>query len=108
MNIDGTITHGSAFHETDVPKMTTGSYTGNDTANRAIPHGLGRRPAVVIITQPLYMAFMCASLEPSLIVSAVSSAVTDPDATNFYVGNAANYANSANEGTRVYHWVAFG
>jgi hypothetical protein len=41
-------------------------------------------------------------------ISGSAYSVTAPDATNFYVGNASSYLNSANYSGRVYYWVAIG
>ena len=88
----------------------SGSYTGDDTANRAIAHGLGRIPSVVIIKQ--------AGAWAALIVKGVANigvfwttpqnaqAVTSMDATNFYVGNAGSFPNSGNATATSYFWNA--
>lgn len=93
---------------------TSGTYTGDSSVNRAIAHGLGRIPKMVfiiggaagwyrIITGQALIWYQRASLSESGNI-----AVTAPDATNFYVGNATNYANSANLATGDYYWIAIG
>jgi len=99
----------------------SGTYTGNNTANRAIPHGLGRTPRMVKIYRPSSavawnwydILFPIGAFIFSTKITATSAftadrlAVTIPDGTNFYVGNAGGYEASANMGTHVYFWVAW-
>lgn len=108
---DTTAIHGI----TDTSKLAiivSGSYTGNDTVNRAIPHGLGVVPKLVMVSEstngsviklirPGYLDYQS---ETSSIVYAVTTWTT----TNFYVGNSSNYTASGNGNTAVYYWVAFG
>ena len=94
----------------DVMHITSGQYTGNDTANRAIAHGLGVAPKLVLImgvTGSPWFRILNIQAYISYDHSAVH-AVTAPNATNFYVGNATSYANSANANAIVYDWVAIG
>lgn len=85
----------------------SGSYTGNNTANRAIAHGMGKAPVLVLfrigyatlrIGEPGYIDYA-----PAVSVLAV----TTWDSTNFYVGNASYYDRSANATGSTYFWVAF-
>lgn len=88
---------------------TSGSYAGNDAANRPIPHGLGRIPSAVLLHQSgTQVAFLInsGSAEIVMIGNAVL-AVTGMDSTNFYVGNVANFGNSANASGADYYWGAF-
>lgn len=94
-------------------KVTKGEYTGNDLVNRAIPHGLGVTPKLVMIWDITWM--MCFYIrEDWEMIYAIDLAifadyaVTKPDATNFYVGNADSYKVSANQDTIVYNWVIIG
>lgn len=98
------------------PALTTvsskGTYTGNDTANRAIPHGLSRIPSAVLI-------YVVASENTNRWIDGNNSdavvsltadlerAVTAMTDTNFYVGNAAEYSHSANSNAVNYGWVAW-
>lgn len=93
-------------------RITAGSYVGNNTANRAIPHGLGIVPKAVhtwttnvvvcgMSTSGLWIATDNASGNGGL-------AVTGWDATNYYVGNATSYRYSANENGYTHYWVAIG
>ena len=103
--------------EVDMPAAgaitTSGSYTGDNSANRAIPHGLGATPKVVFvqgISGGGAYFFRVFGAQALIFYAAGSSgyAVTIPNATNFYVGNAASYANTANVNTWNYIWVAIG
>lgn len=93
--------------------QTGGSYTGDGTVNRAIPHGLGVVPKIVILLHTgeewhrIYggyanILYNIDGMDSGLI------AVTAPDATNFYVGNAADYLKSANSNGAAYRWAAIG
>jgi len=91
-------------------KVTTGNYTGDNTANRVIPHGVGSTPKLIILGNddagPGFLIF--GSLAAILNTTTPGlNAVTIPDVTNFYVGNAANYSLSANANASNYHWTAF-
>lgn len=90
--------------------ISSGQYTGNDAVNRAIAHGLGVTPKIVFIMEhdgsQLYringtVALICNN-------SPYIKAVTIPNATNFYVGNADSYLLTANGDTEVHDWVAIG
>lgn len=89
----------------------TGTYTGDDTANRAIPHNLGRKPKVVLIYGFSYFGYML--YEDDGIIHYCGStngakSVTTMTDTNFYVGNVANYSETCNKDTRDYYWTAIG
>ena len=90
------------------PQVTSGSYTGNVVANRAIPHGLGTTPKVVhILHEGTHNTFIIfGSYGDILMVATNRLDVTIPDATNFYVGNATDYTYSANCSNYNYSWVA--
>ena len=91
--------------------ISVGSYVGNLAVNRAIAHGLGCIPKLVLLKRAGYCAWFgivepgrLGTLSPS---ASVDYAVTAPDVTNFYVGNATDYgATAQNEFT--YYWVAIG
>lgn len=98
-------------------KITSGSYTGDSTANRAIPHGLGVVPKLVLIMRNTAGAesyvFRIYGDQAKIrdwyvggTVAAGALDVTAPDATNFYVGNATSYDRSANYTGVAYVWVA--
>lgn len=96
---------------------TSGYYDGDGTANRAIAHGLGVLPTAVFILQSggAYPGYSYQMMRLGYITPIVSDnqgvsstrAVTNWDATNFYVGNSANYQDSANYLNDDYYWVAF-
>lgn len=89
-------------------KVTSGSYTGDGTANRAIAHGLGVTPKIVLISgvNGYYGVFHCQG--GYVFTYSYRHTVTAPDATSFYVGNSSNYEESANYSGYVYYWTAIG
>lgn len=87
---------------------TFGSYTGDSSVNRALAHGLGRLPSMILITdgnQTRHRVIGNNVYEGDANVNDVE-AVTALDITNFYVGNAADYSKSGNLNARTYLWVA--
>lgn len=106
--------HGNSRHTTAFGVVGGSSYTGNGATNRAIPHGLGVAPKLVII----HLAgnsgriFMISQGEGYIhyLDSAADAGytVTSADATNFYVGNASDYNRTANANLGAYEWEAWG
>lgn len=101
--------------EIDVPAgavMATGTYTGDNTANRAIPHGLGVTPNLVLIIEDGAGKSACFIIIRVAMIMEIagggSEVVTIPNATNFYVGNAVSYTRTANDNTENYRWFAIG
>jgi hypothetical protein len=102
--------------EIDVPTTTTitsGSYTGDSTVNRAIPHGLGITPQFVLSingTDGSYLFHIHKGYGKIWYQSTTAAgyAVTAMDATNFYVGNASSYQMTANYTGALYYWTAIG
>jgi alpha-D-ribose 1-methylphosphonate 5-triphosphate synthase subunit PhnI len=102
------------YHGSSLALSSTGSYTGDGTANRAIPHGLGRIPKLVVVWRQAhgdwlnilqqgdngYILAVAASTQYLHTVTAMTS-------TNFYVGNSVDYDRTANNNGFVYGWVAF-
>lgn len=89
-------------------KVTSGSYTGNDTADRAIAHGLGRIPKLVYVTETAAdFNFFCIANSIGYILAGGGGggAVTAPDATNFHVGTAGLFVATANNTGKTYNWV---
>lgn len=89
-----------------------GSFAGNNTVNRAIPHGLGRTPIFHIYSRD-DIGHGSIQIDPGYISTIYYEAqhhlaVTASDDTNFYVGNASNYGASANATGRTYDWVVIG
>jgi len=107
---------GSSWAALGGASINTGNYTGDDTADRAIAHGLGTAPSFVFllcetigqshwfyaqISGSNYIYFMHPAASGKYSVSAI-------DSTNFHVGNASDYGHSANYNGRTYYWVAIG
>lgn len=104
---------------TNCPNVhSTGAYDGNGAQNRAIPHGLGRTPTMVLIHTAAELAgtthctYHLWSNDATLVgISAEGiaerGAVTAMDGTNFYVGDVNFYANISAGGAKHYHWIAF-
>lgn len=84
-----------------------GTYVGNDTANRAIPHGLGRVPVLVHILRASWgVNYHIIRGDAYVSGNGTLRAVTPADAINFYVGNAGDYSQSANANGQNFFWVA--
>lgn len=87
------------------PNCKSGSYTGDGTDDRAIAHGLGVIPMLVIISQPGSCVFanVCDTRIEN-VYDGIGAAVTGWDATNFYV----EQTNTSQNQTGVsYNFVAF-
>jgi len=94
-------------------EINTGQYTGDSTANRAIAHGLSKVPSIVIIndytgTRLYHINKERARINFVYVTASGNYAVTAPDSTNFYVGNATSYPDSGNMTAYVFDWVAIG
>lgn len=92
---------------------SSGTYAGNNAVNRAIPHGLGVTPRFIFIVHsnfgPIFFEMIGrAAIHYENGAAANNLAVTAPDATNFYVGNATDTGQSANDSATTYYWVAIG
>jgi hypothetical protein len=95
----------------DISTVKTGSFTGDGTANRAIPHGLDSVPLLIYIYANVGTSVVLqgsstriCTLEETNEVEFLS--VSAPDDTNFYVGVAYNFAKSCNSSGVTYRWVA--
>lgn len=100
-------------------RVAYGTYTGNATADHAIPHGLGRIPRLVIIhfetLLPSYSVVSTIAM-PGYFISTTqyihdsvgAREITPPDATNFYVGDGTGDLDAGNVVGGTYNWVAFG
>jgi len=119
-NLDTAKVTSGTFADARIPalvaRINSGTYTGNAATNRAIPHGLGRTPKLVIIQKTSDgedysfrshrggdVYYQNASFGASGML-----AVTAWNATHFHVGNPAHLERSANANVVDYHWVAFG
>lgn len=90
---------------------TIGNYTGDNTVNRAIPHGLAAAPNLVIINQIVspYQHHIYNNYAYIFYIHPANGgklAITATDNTNFYVGNATDYNYSGNMNGRGYRWIA--
>jgi len=105
--------------EIDVPTFdctveAEGSYAGGDTVNRAIAHGLGIVPRAVRLWSNDVTIDLFINPGRGIIMCHQSGteqgeyAVTAPDDTNFYVGNATSYVLSGNGSGTTYRWLAWG
>lgn len=95
------------IHLTPKPS-NSGTYTGDSSANRAIAHGLGRIPSLVLlVSNDVNFTYIVNGLDA--IIHPTDGAhyhVTAMDANYFYVGNAANYTDSDNLNLAVIYWAA--
>lgn len=96
--------------------INEGSYTGDDGVNRAVAHGLGRLPKVIIISSltggPL-IAFIIAGQAKIFGFHSITGVlrpldVAAPDSTYFYVGNATAIDSSMNADTYSYTFEVLG
>ena len=97
----------------DIQGNRWGHYGGNDNANRAIAHGLGVTPVfILIVADSGFIGQSCKHRNGKIIYTYSNGDgehnVTNMTATNFYVGNAANYFESMNAGGKEYQWIAWG
>lgn len=95
-------------------KVNSGNYTGDNSANRAISHGLGATPRIVCIIEVSSGQFWFRQIQgynylfyqvPGVAGRYAVTAMSD---TYFYVGNAGDYSKSANENAVSYYWAAYG
>ena len=92
-------------------RITSGTYSGDNTSNRAIPHGLGVEPKYVVIhstSSRRWYNNYGDSLKYQYGSTSASYAVTDWTTTNFYVGESSSYTATANGSGVSYYWTAFG
>lgn len=96
-----------------------GTYDGNDAVDRAIAHGLGVIPRLVELTIAdgadakadrwfVQGGTVYRFWENTGVLTLSEYAVTAPDATSFYVGNATNLLFSGNSSGTKYGWMAIG
>lgn len=88
--------------------VKTGTYDGDNTQNRAIPHGLGKTPDFILIAR--YKAgagnlYMKVGTSYFVYNGGYAGAVTVQDATNFYVGED-GAGGSTNPTTYTHAWIA--
>ena len=98
-----TSTHGVS----KIGAITSGSYVGNNSENRAIAHGLGVEPVSITIT--IDAAFGILRIRDDRIQYNDNTYLTATwSVTDFIVGDIANYAETANASGVTYYWIAFG
>lgn len=89
--------------------ITTGTYSGDDTENRAIPHGLGVTPKLVVIHGVNVDAGrfhgVIFNADEQWVYSGDYITVTPWTTTNFYVSTV-GAVNNLNVSGRTYYWVA--
>jgi hypothetical protein len=94
-------------------RVTMGSYTGNNTSNRAIAHGLGRAPKFVFFHDDGAYDGSLMDNNGTYIIHVDTAnrfrlQVNAPDDTYFYVGHSASYGASKNASAQTYFWIAIG
>lgn len=93
-----------------ISKNKSGMYSGNNTVNRAIAHGLGVTPKAVFISRGggWFYRLIPGTGVLDMLSSTTSQnlAITTMDSTNFYVGNASGYSYTANDTGATLRWVA--
>ena len=95
--LDASVEIPDALIQSVVCRSVSLPFTGNDTVNRAIPHGLGRVPKFGHIRiSGSANDWRLAGVDLAHLYNDAHYVVTAMDATNIYVGNAASYPNSAN------------
>jgi len=94
--------------------ITSGNYTGDNAANKAIAHGLTETPKIVLIVNntqgQIYWYRIFGAIAKITFITATGVngfyAVTIANSTNFYVGDGVNHMNSANLLNEVFYWIA--
>ncbi len=89
-----------------------GTYTGDGTVNRAIAHGLGSTPKLILIlntTVATYVVIDGTTGNAVCMAGAATSSHTQtaPTSTNFYVGKPATAGFFGNDDTHAYTWFAW-
>ncbi len=93
--------------------IRTGTYNGDDSIDRAIAHGLGTIPKIVIITKTtgaIPTVGFILSNNPAILMNATNAAqaaVTAMTSTNFNVGAGVN-EHGFNKALTVMYWLAIG
>ena len=94
-----------------------GGYAGDNTADRAIPHGLPGVPSLIVIVETVAidglgdMAWMICPPQSRIKIlrggANSSLSVSTPTNTDFYIGHATSYLQTANATGTNYRWVAW-
>lgn len=102
--------NGTAWQAITVMPNAAGTYTGDSTQNRAITHGLGTTPDLVLIMVPA--GFTWGRLYDTQLnchhpaTGTGSTVVTSWTDTYFYIGDNPATVYGMNSNTVVYRWVA--
>lgn len=88
------------------------TFGGDDTVNRARPHGLAKTPKLALFSGDGDTLSTIRMLEPGYITNVYATgnvrlAVTPMDNTNYYVGNPTSYDSSGNGLGKTYTVVVF-
>jgi hypothetical protein len=87
----------------------SGTYVGDSSANKAIAHGIGRVPGIIHIwnIDTWTEHFQVLGVTGVVVRNFTDTrSVTGANSTNFYVGTAGSYAESANNTGVNYLWIA--
>jgi hypothetical protein len=117
--VSGMEVHGNEYHNPDfeekgvAAKTASGSYVGDDSEDRPIPHGLGCIPKYVYIVVYGGWARFFLIGDGNFITGETMGEghiypVTAWDEDNFHVGNSGDYEFSGNADEYDYQWIAFG
>lgn len=102
----------SVVVESNICKIESGSFSGDNSPNRAIPHGLGVTPKYIKLVLGNYaddlFLLVLGKFQYFDNINKATHDVTPWTSTNFYVGNTTNYNQSGNGSAYTYSWVAFG
>jgi len=92
--------------------IATGTYTGDGTANRSIPHGLGKVPTLILIISTTVMAIVISDGATGKTVGTAAANTTTHTQTaatnvNFYVGKPATVGFWSNDNANEFIWYAW-
>lgn len=91
--------------------ISSGTYAGDSTNNRGIPHSLGIKPKIVYIFNNVNSGVSFIGSDVGLIFFQSAGhelhTVTAKDTTNFYVGGGANFRGN-HVTINPYNWIAIG
>lgn len=89
--------------------QTTGSYVGDGaTADKAISHSLGKVPKFIFIQQGDVNKYLFCRAGCIYVSNGNSYIVQTPTSTEFYVGDAVSWAETANANGTTYNYLAIG
>ena len=90
--------------------ISSGTFIGDSSANKAILHNLGKKPLTVslISSSENNLGGIIIGTTIQNYYAGNKHSLTEMDDTYFYVGNATNYTESGNLADKTYLWVAQG